>query len=115
MQGQGGGVYLAFLPFIGHFFGPLVAYQVFSKLYFGKKNRHGLLLGLKLRLSGICYGVMQSDGNSISGDVVLDFNRAYFDEFNISDQIYKDKYVRIIFMMSLVLYNILQKCLLTQQ
>ena len=43
---------------------------------------------------------MQPDGNSISGDVVLDsFNRAYLDEFNILVQIYKSKYVRNIFMM----------------
>ena len=35
---------------------------------------------------------MQSDGNSISGDVILDsFNRAYLDEFDILDQIYKSK------------------------
>ena len=62
------------------------------------------------------YSVMQSDGNSISGDVVLDsFNRAYLDEFNILDQIYNNKYVQIIFMRILVLYNIIQKCLLTQQ
>ena len=34
----------------------------------------------------VLYSVMQSDGNSISGDVVLDsFNVAYLDEFNISD------------------------------
>ena len=62
------------------------------------------------------YSVMQSDGNSISGDVVLhSFNRAYLDEFNILDQIYNNKYVQIIFMRILVLYNIIQKCLLTQQ
>ena len=59
---------------------------------------------------------MQSDGNSISGDVVLDsFNRAYLDEFNILDQINESKYVRIIFMIILILYNIIQKCLLAQQ
>ena len=58
---------------------------------------------------------MQSDGNSISGDVVLDsFNRAYLDECNILDEIYESKYVRINFMMILILYNIIQKCLLTQ-
>ena len=57
---------------------------------------------------------MQSDGNSISGDVVLDsFNRVFWDEYNILEQIYKSKYVRIIFI--LILYNIIQKCLLTQQ
>ena len=59
---------------------------------------------------------MQSDGNSFSWDVVLDsFNRVYLDEFNILDQIYKSKYVPILFMMILILYNIIQKCLLTQQ
>ena len=59
---------------------------------------------------------MQSDGNSISGDVVLDsFNRAFWDEYNILEQIYKSKCVRSIFMMILILYNIIQKFFLTQQ
>ena len=59
---------------------------------------------------------MQSDGNSIAGDVVLDsFNRAFWDEYNILDQINKSKYVRIIFMMIIILYNIIQKLFLTQQ
>ena len=66
-------------------------------------------------INSIFYSVMQSDRNSISGDVVLDGNRVYLDEFNILDQIYKSKYVRIIFMMIFILYNIIQKCLLTQQ
>ena len=51
------------------------------------------------------------DGNSISRDVVLDsFNRAYLDEFNILDQIYESKYVRNIFILILILYDIRQKC-----
>ena len=62
------------------------------------------------------HSVMQSDGNSFSGDVVFDIlNRAYLDEFNILDEMYKSKYARIIFTMILVLYNIIQKYLLTQQ
>ena len=53
------------------------------------------------------YSVMQSDGNSFCGDVVSDsFNKASGDEDNILDQIYKSKYVRIIIMMILILYNI---------
>ena len=57
---------------------------------------------------------MQSDGNS--GDVVLDsFNKKSRDKENILDQIYKNKYVRIITMMILILYNILQKSILTLQ
>ena len=35
---------------------------------------------------GVSYSVMQSDENSISGDVVLDsFNRAFWDDYNILD------------------------------
>ena len=46
------------------------------------------------------YSVMQSDGNSLCGDDVLDrFYEAPGDEDNILDQICKRKYVRIIFMM----------------
>ena len=38
------------------------------------------------------YSVMQSDGNSFCGDVVLDsFNKASRDENNILDQMYKSK------------------------
>ena len=59
---------------------------------------------------------MQSDGNSIYGDVVLNsFNRAFWDEYNILAQLYKSKYVRVIFMIILILSNIIQKCLLIQQ
>ena len=50
------------------------------------------------------YSVMQSDGNSFCGDVVLDsFNKASRDEDNILDQIYKKQkcldfyYVNFIF------------------
>ena len=52
------------------------------------------------------YSVMQSDGNSFCGDVVLDsFNMMYRDEDNILYQIYRSKYFRIIIMMILILYN----------
>ena len=62
------------------------------------------------------YSVMQSDGNIFCGDVVLDsFNEASRDEDNILDQVYKSKYVRIFIMMILILYNIIRKCILTQQ
>ena len=55
---------------------------------------------------------MQSDGNSFYGDVVSDrFTKTFWDEDNILDQIYKIKYVRIIFMMILILYNIIRKCI----
>ena len=75
-----------------------------------------MLVSKQVCMSVCLYSVMQSDGNSISGDGVLDnFNRAHLDEFNILHQIYKSKYVRTIFMMILILYNIIQKCLLTQQ
>ena len=57
----------------------------------------------------VLYSVMQSDENSKSGDVVLNsFNRAFWVEYNILDQIYKNKYVRTILMMILILYNIIQ-------
>ena len=43
---------------------------------------------------------MQSDGNGICGDVVLDnINKASRDEDNILDQMYKRKYARIFIMM----------------
>ena len=47
----------------------------------------------------------QSDGNSFCGDVVSD----------IFYRIYKSKYVCIINMMILILYNITRKCILTLQ
>ena len=62
------------------------------------------------------YSVMQSDGNSFCGDVVLNsFDKASRDKDNILDQVYKSKYVRISIMMILILYNIIRKCILTQQ
>ena len=54
--------------------------------------------------------------NQMGTDVVLDiFNKASRDEHDIIDQIYKSKYVRIIFLMILILYNIIRKCLLIAQ
>ena len=76
------------------------------------------LLGsaLKIEILKLNYSVMQSDGNSISGDVVSgSFNRAFWDESNTLGQIYESKYVRISFMIVLILYNTIQKCLLTQK
>ena len=59
---------------------------------------------------------MQSDGNCFCGDVVsYSFNKTNEDEDNILYQIYKSKYVCIIFMMILILYNFIQKCSLTLQ
>ena len=47
---------------------------------------------------------MQSDGNGIYGDIVLDsFNKASRDEDNILDQMYKRIYVQIFIMMILIL------------
>ena len=43
------------------------------------------------------------------------FNKASRAEDNILDQIYASKYVRIIFIMTLILYNIIRKFILTQQ
>ena len=60
--------------------------------------------------------MMQSVGNSLCGDVVSkSFNKKYRDEDSILDQIYKKKYVRIIIMMILILYNIIRKCIQTLQ
>ena len=57
---------------------------------------------------------MQSDGNSFGGYIVLDsFNNASGDEYNIVEQIYVNKYVRIFIMMILDLHNIIGKCILT--
>ena len=62
------------------------------------------------------YSVMPSDGNSFCGNVVLDsFNKASWDDDKILDQIYESKYVQIIKTKILILYNILRKCILTQQ
>ena len=62
------------------------------------------------------YSVMQSNGNSFGGHVVLgSFNKTFRYENNILDQICKRKYVQIIFAMILILYNIIRKCILTQQ
>ena len=62
------------------------------------------------------YSVMQSLGNSFCGDVVsVSFNKTYRDEDSILDQIFKIKYVRIIIMMILILYNIIRKFILTLQ
>ena len=62
------------------------------------------------------YSVMQSDGNSFYGDVVLEsFNDIFRNEDNILDQIYKSKCVQIIIMIILILYNVIRKCILTQQ
>ena len=59
------------------------------------------------------YSVMQSDGNSFCGDVVSDsFNKTSWDEDNILAQICEIKYVWIIIMMILILYNIIRKCIL---
>ena len=59
---------------------------------------------------------ISADGNSFCGDVVSDsFNKRFRDEDNILDQIYKNKYVRIIIMMILIFYNIIQKSVLTLQ
>ena len=59
---------------------------------------------------------MQSDENSIFGHVLLDsFNKVSRDEVYILDQMYKNKYVLIIIMVILILYNIIRKCLITQQ
>ena len=63
------------------------------------------------------FSVMQSDGNSIGGDVVSgSFNKTSQDEDNILNQIYKRKYnVRIIIVMISILYNIIQKSIQTLQ
>ena len=58
---------------------------------------------------------MQSDGNSIHGDVVLDsFNWAYLNEFNILDQIKKQR-CSDYFHDDFIFYNIKNKWLLIQQ
>ena len=59
---------------------------------------------------------MQSDGNSFGGTVVSgSFKKTLRDKENISDQINKSEYVRIIIMMIFILYNIMRKCILTLQ
>ena len=64
----------------------------------------------------IQYSVMQSDGNSFGGNVVSgSLTRTLLDEYNILNQIYDIKYVRIIIMMFLIRYNIIRKYILTLQ
>ena len=59
---------------------------------------------------------MQSDGNSFGGHVVLNsLKKASRDEENILDQVYESKYVRIFIIMILILYDIIRKCIQTQQ
>ena len=59
---------------------------------------------------------MQSDGNSFCEDVVLNsFNKEAREEDNILDKVYKRKYVRTFIMMILFLYDIIRKCIITQQ
>ena len=59
-----------------------------------------------------CSVQCESDGNNFWGDVVLDsFNKAWKDEDNILDKIYK--FVRNFILMILVFYNIIRKCKLT--
>ena len=53
---------------------------------------------------------MQSDGNSFCGDIVsYSFNKTFRDEDN--NLYYESKYVRIIIMVILILYNILRYAL----
>ena len=62
------------------------------------------------------YSVMQSDWNSFCGNVVLErFYKASGDEDNILYQLYKSKYARTIIGNTFILYNIIRKCILTQQ
>ena len=50
------------------------------------------------------------------GEFVLDsFTKTFWNEDNILDQIFESKFVRIIIMIILILYNILRKCILTLQ
>ena len=59
---------------------------------------------------------MQSDGNSFSGDVVLDsFNKASRDAETILEQVDESKYVKIFIIMILILYNMIRKCKQTQK
>ena len=53
------------------------------------------------------YSVMQSVGNSFEDIVSDSFNKLSWDENSILDQTYKRKYVRIIIIMILILYNII--------
>ena len=58
---------------------------------------------------------MQLDKNSICGDVVLDrFNKAYRDEDNNLDLIYKSKYVQIIYMVILILITLYENAYYTK-
>ena len=56
---------------------------------------------------------MKSVGKGFSGDVVSDCcTKTSQDEDNILEQIHKSKYVHIIIMLILILYNIIRKSIL---
>ena len=62
------------------------------------------------------YSVMQSDRNSFYGDVVSNsFNKPSYDEDNMLNQMYNSKYVHIIIIMILILFNIKRKCIINLQ
>ena len=62
----------------------------------------------------LTYSVMQSDVNSFCSDVVLNsFKKASRDEDNILDQ--EKQLCSIFIKMIFILYNIIRKCILTQQ
>ena len=57
---------------------------------------------------------MQSNGNSFDVDISLDsFNKIFRDEDNILEQMYTSTYVRIIFIMFLILNKIIRKRIIT--
>ena len=59
---------------------------------------------------------MQADKNNFCGDVdLVSFKKASEDEDNTVDQIHKCDYVRIILIKILILYNMIKKCIHTQQ
>ena len=76
------------------------------------KNPQKYFLDIPVTFS--MYSVMQSYGNSFGGDVVSDiFNKTFRDI--PTKYIFKSRYVRIIFVVILILYNNIQKCILTKQ
>ena len=69
--------------------------------------------GVGVRAHYPTYKLCNQMGMFFCGNVVLDsINKISRDEDNFLDQTYKNKCVRIIVMMILILNNILRKCIL---
>ena len=87
---------------------------IFLGKYFKKpvKDSENSHRQLKHNMLILWYSVMQSEGNSFCGDVVLDgFNVSYRDDDSILAQKYESKYLEIFIMKILYLKSYWRKCI----